>query len=283
MSDVHTQVAKTTVKNAARKAEYSPLMESLTRLGYGVRGLIYIVMGILALKLVLGQGGTLASPQEAIGAIGRQPAGKILLWVVLVGLISYSLWGLVRAVLDPLHKGHDLKGLLARFGFLASGIGYALLVRPTYGYITGTSTSISGSQYQKFIATVMAMPWGRWAIGIVGVAVLAGGIYQIYQGIKANFDRQFQIYAMTRRQARMAIDAARFGTAARGFVFAVVGVLIGLAAYQANPNQPVGIDAALGILLKLPFGILILGIVALGLIAFGGYSILSALWFRMKR
>lgn len=283
MSDVNSQVVKTTVKQAAKKAEYSPLLEGITRLGYGVRGLIYIVMGILALKLVLGQGGTLTSPQGAIAAIGRQPAGKLLLWVVLFGLISYSLWGVVRAVLDPLHKGHDLKGLLARVGFLASAFGYAILVPPTYGYITGASKSASGSLSQKFIGTIMAMPWGRWVIGIVGVAVLAGGIYQIYQGIKNNFDRQFQIYAMSPQQSKLAINAARFGTASRGFVFAVVGVLIGLAAYQANPNQPIGMDAALGILLKLPYGIWILGVVAVGLIAFGCYSMLSALWFRLKR
>lgn len=283
MSEADSQMVKATVKKAAKKAEYSPLMESLTRLGYGVRGLIYIVMGILAFRLVLGQGGTLASPQEAIATIGRQPAGEIILWVVLIGLISYSLWGFVRAVLEPLHKGHDMKGLLERFGYLASAFGYAILVPPTYRYITGTSTASNGTQYQKFIASIMAMPLGRWAIGIAGIAVLAAGIYQIYQGIKANFDRQFQIYAMTPQQAKLAINAARFGTAARGFVFAVVGVLIGLAAYQANPNQPIGVDAAMGTLLKLPFGIWILGIVALGLIAFGVYSILSALWFRLKR
>jgi hypothetical protein len=283
MSDIHSQVVKSTVKKAAKQAEYSPVMEGITRLGYGVRGLIYIVIGVLALKLVLGQGGALASPQEAIATIGRQAAGKILLWVVLIGLISYSLWGLVRAILDPLHKGHDMKGLLERFGFLASAVGYALLVPPTYRYITGTSTTGNGTQTQGPIVKIMAMPWGRWAIGIAGLAVLAGGTYQIYQGIKANFDRQFQIYAMTPNQAKLAISAARYGTTARGFVFAVLGVLIAIAAYQANPNQPIGIDAALEILLKLPFGIWLLGIVAVGLIAFGSYSILSALWFRLKR
>ncbi len=283
MSEIDTHVVKTTVKRAAKKAEYSPLMEALTRLGYGVRGLIYIIIGLLAFKLVLGQGGALASPQEAIATIGRQPAGKLLLWVVLIGLISYSLWGFVRALLDPLHKGNDTKGLLERLGFFASGVGYALLVPTTYRYITGTSTASNGTQTQGLIAKIMAMPWGRYAIGIVGLAVLAGGVYQIYQGIKANFDRQFSVYAMTPGQAKLAISAARYGTAARGFVFAVVGVLIALAAYKANPSQPIGIDAALAILLKLPFGIWILGLVALGLIAFGAYSILSALWFRLKR
>ena len=151
----------------------------------------------MAVDVALGKGGALATPQGAIAAIGKQPAGLVFLWVILLGLVSYALWGVVRAVYDPLHKGRDMKGLLARFGFLASAFGYAILVWPTYGYITGASKTASGSGTQKLIATVMVMPWGRWAIGILGLAVLAGGLYQIYLGFKADFDRQFQTYALT--------------------------------------------------------------------------------------
>src|SRR5512141_2755371 len=87
---------KAEVKKAAKKAEFSPLMETLTRIGYGVRGLIYITMGALAVQVALGKGGALASPLGAIAKIGKQPAGMILLWVVLLGLVSYTLWGVVR-------------------------------------------------------------------------------------------------------------------------------------------------------------------------------------------
>src|ERR1043166_4083306 len=225
---------KADVKRTAKKAEYSPLMEAVTRLGYGVRGLIYIIMGLLAVQVALGKGGGLASQQDAIGAIGKHPAGLILLWVVLVGLVSYSLWGVVRAVLDPLHKGHDLKGSLMRGGFLVRAFGYAIMVLPTFRYITGASQTANGSQTQKFFASIMSMPWGRWAIGILGLAVLAGGLYQIYLGFKAGFDRQFQIYALTPQEVKLATNLGRFGTSARGLVLAIVGGLICLSAYQAN-------------------------------------------------
>ena len=66
-------------------------------------------------------------------------------------------------------------------------------------------------------------------------------------------------------------------------VFAVVGGLIALAAYRANPSQPVGMDTALTTLMHQPYGIWLLGIIALGLIAFGFYSMLGALWFRLKK
>ena len=274
---------KTSVERAGQKAESSPLMEALTRLGYGVRGLIYITMGLLAVQVALGKGGALASPQGAIAAIGKQPAGMILLWVVLVGISSYAVWGVVRAVFDPLHKGHDTKGLIERFGFLVSAFGYAILILPTYGYITGAAQSTNGSQTQKFIGTIMAMPWGRWAVGLVGLLVLAAGLYQIYLGFKAGFDRQFQTYALTASEIKLVTDIGRFGTAARGVVLALVGFLIGLAAYQSNPGQPIGMDTALATLLHQPYGIWLLGVIAVGLVAFGFYSMLSAAWFRIRR
>ena len=256
-------------------------MEALTRLGYGVRGLIYITMGLLAVQVVLGKGGALASPQGAIAAIGKQPAGMVLLWVVLAGIISYALWGVVRAVFDPLHKGQDSKGLLARAGFLVSAFSYAILILPTYGYITGASST--GSSTQKFITSIMGMPFGRLAIGILGLVALAAGLYQIYLGFSAGFQRQFQTYALTSKEVKLVTNVGRFGTAARGVVLTVVGGLIILAAYRANPSQPIGMDAALATLLKQPYGIWLLGVVAVGLIAFGFYSMLSAAWFRLRR
>lgn len=274
---------KETGESKAQKAANSPLMETLTRIGYGARGLIYITMGLLAVQVALGKGGALASPQGAIAAIGKQPLGMFLLWVILVGIIAYALWGVIRAVFDPLDKGHDLKGLLARAGFLTSAFGYAILVWPTYGYITGASQTANGSQTQKFIALIMAMPWGRWAIAILGLAVLAGGVNQILLGFKADFDRQFQTYALNREEIKLTTDVGRFGTSARGVVFALVGVLITLAAYYANPSQPIGMDTALATLMHQPYGVWLLAVVAVGLIAFGFYSMLSALWFRFKR
>ena len=274
---------KAEVKKAGKKAEFSPLMEALTRVGYGVRGLIYITMGLLAARVALGKGGALASPLAAIAEIGKQPAGMVLLWVVLLGLVSYTLWGVVRALLDPLHKGNDMKGLVERCGFLVSAFGYAILILPTYGYIKGSSLSSSGSQTQKLITSIMVTPWGRWAIGIIGLVVLAGGLYQIYLGFKAGFERQFQTYALTPKEVKLVTDIGRFGTVARGVVLAVVGGLISFGAYRANPSQPIGMDTALATLLHQPYGIWLLGIVAVGLIAFGFYSMLSALWFRFKR
>lgn len=275
---------ETDVKSAGRKAAFSPLMEALTRLGYGVRGLIYFTMGLLAVNVALGKGGAPADQQGAIAAIGRQPAGLVFLWIVLIGLVSYSLWGVIRAVLDPLHKGSDLKGMVTRAGFLFSAVSYALLALPTYGLITGASrTAQNGAKTQQSMASVMSTHLGHWVIGLIGLVIIAVGLYQIYQGFKNSFDKQFQPYAMTAQEMKVVKQLGRFGTATRGFIIALVGVLLCLAAFQSNPNQPIGIDAALTTLMRQTYGFWLLGIVAVGLMAFGVYSMLSAAWFRTRR
>ncbi len=272
---------KGTVERAGKKAANSGLMEAFTRLGYGVRGLIYLIMGLLAFNVSLGKGGAPANQQGAIAAIGKQPAGMLLLWVVLIGLISYSLWGVIRAIFDPLNKGHDMKGLVVRAGFLFSAVSYAILIPATYGFISGSGqTTQSGGMS---ITSIMAKPWGHWAIGIFGLAVIAAGLNQVYLGFNNSFDKQIKTYAMTPEEVKIATQLGRFGTATRGVILAIVGGLMVLAAYQSNPNQPIGIDAALATLLKQPYGIWLLAIVAIGLMAFGIYSILSAAWYRTRR
>lgn len=284
MSSTNSAVIKSDVEGAAKKAAYSPLIETLTRLGYGVRGLIYITMGLLALNVTLGKGGSPPDQQDAIAAIGRQPAGLVLLWVVLIGLVSYSLWGVIRAVLDPLQKGHDLKGLVTRGAYLLSAVSYAILVLPTYGFISGAGrTAQSGAQSQQSLADIMSKSWGHVAIGAIGLVVIASGLYQVYQGFNSSFDKQFKTYAMTAGEVKWATQLGRFGTAIRGFIFALIGVLLLQAATQTGSGQAIGIDAALATLLRQPYGIWLLGIVALGFMAFGVFSMLTGVWFRSKR
>src|SRR5512146_206838 len=180
MNATNSKEIKADVKSAANKAAYNPLTESLARLGYGVRGLIYFVMGVLALEVVIGKGGTVPNQQSAIAAIGRQPAGLVLLWVVLVGLVSYSLWGVIRAVMDPLRKGRDLKGLVLRGAYLVSAVSYAILILPTYGFISGAGrTAQSGAQSQQSLAAIMSKSWGPVVIAVIGLVVIAAGLYQV--------------------------------------------------------------------------------------------------------
>ena len=270
-------------KKKAKEVAYSPWMEKLMRLGYGVKGFLYVAIGLIAIAGALGKSSTPADQIGAIVAFSKLPYADFIMWIILVGLVSYSLWGVVRAVFDPLHKGNDLKGLMSRGGFLLSAITYAFLIVPTYHLINGASGSGGTNSTVKMVSTVMNMPMGRWLVGLVGLGGIAAGLYQMYMGITLNFDQFYKPYALSSEQFKVAKQMGRFGTTARGIVFAIVGALIVLAAYQANPGNARGFDGAFRYLEHQPYGIYLLGVIALGLIAFGLYSIMMGAWLRLKR
>ena len=270
-------------KKAAKDAAYSPTMERLTRLGYAVKGFLYVAIGFIAIGGALGKNKTPADQLGAISTFARLPYADIILWIILVGLISYSLWGVIRAVLDPFHKGTDVKGLLARAGFLVSAATYASFVLPTYDLIRGARSASSSNSTAHMVSQLMNVPMGRWLVGAIGVAAIAAGLYQIYSAIKMNYDEVFKPYALSAEQFRIARQMGRYGTIARGIVFALVGFFLALAAYQARPGTAQGLNGALKYLGKQPYGLYLLLIVALGLIAFGLYSFMGAAWFRMKK
>lgn len=274
-------------ERTARKIAFSDYVEDLARLGYAARGLIYFVMGLLAFQVLIGAQGAPADQQGAIAYIGRLTFGRFLLALVVIGLIGYSLWGVIRAVFDPLHKGNDMKGLATRAGYLFSAVSYAALVIPTYAFITGGARAAhqgaQTAQTQHTTATLLSHSWGPWVVGIIGIAGVLGGLYQVFQAFQNDFERYYRPWGLNPEQARWVDRMGRFGTGARGVVFGLVGLFLVQAALHADPSRAQGIDGALLSLLRQPYGPWLLGIVAIGLIAFGVYSFLGAVWFRMQK
>jgi len=282
-----TDKIKKTSKKVAHNATFNPIVEIMARLGYAARGLIYFVMGLLALLLAFQKGGKTTDQQGAIATIGAQLEGRILLWLVLIGLICYSVWGLIRAVLNPLHKDNDTKGRAERAGYLFSGIAYALLALPTYALITGGAKPAlngeQGVQTQEYVAKILAMPIGQLLVGMVGMIVILVGVFQIYQGITPNFQRELHLVNLTPSKAKWIKSLGRAGTIARGIIFALIGIFLIAAAYTANSNQAKGFDSTLMSILHVPYGRFLMGSIALGLIALGIYSLFVGLFFRLRK
>src|SRR5918997_6489379 len=105
------------VGDAARDAEKaarhaSPWVEWIARFGYAAKGVVYMVMGILAvLAAVEAGGGSTTDQNGAFQTIEEAPFGQVLLGVVAVGLMGYVLWRSIQAVADPDGEGLGPKAL----------------------------------------------------------------------------------------------------------------------------------------------------------------------------
>jgi len=138
-------------------------------------------------------------------------------------------------------------------------------------------------QMKNIISTIFLMPFGKWIVGIIGIIFLGYGLSQLYKGLRHNFEEKIKHYTLTPKQVKVIKIMGRFGTIARAIVFTLIGIFLLFAAYHASSHRVKGIDDVLLIILNQPYGPWLLGIVAVGLIAFGFYSLLSSFWFKFKR
>lgn len=272
--------AANAARGMAQAANRNPWIERMTRIGYAVRGVIYGLMGWLAIQAIFAGKGQITNQQGVLATIASKPFGKYLLIFIAVGLLGLFIWGIIRAIADPYRQGSDAKGIVARLAYLVSGLAYGALFLATTNLLRGRPT---GGQAQ-IPATggaggFLAQPW---VFGLIGLIILGAGIYDIYAGLKVKFNTRFQAYKMTAEERRWAIRMGRFGTAALGVVLAIVGILMLTQASAAGAHKVPGFDQALLFLLDKPYGPYLVGVVALGLIAYAIYSFMGALWFRLR-
>jgi hypothetical protein len=235
------------------------------------------VIGLLAVKLALGDGGKTTNQSGALRTIAQQPFGKVLLILVAIGLAGYSLWRLFRAFLG--HGPEDTDSGLDRVSAFASGIAYALIFILALEILLGSGAS-SGSP-KKPTAGVLGWPAGTWLVGIAGLVLCGVGLYQGYRGISKDFLKDSKTEQMSPGVRKWITGIGMFGHLARMVVFGLIGVFLIRAAVEYDPNKAVGLDGALAKLANHSYGSYLLGIVATGLIAFALYSLSDARYRRI--
>ncbi|HEU5010462.1 MAG TPA: DUF1206 domain-containing protein, partial [Gaiellaceae bacterium] len=117
----------------------SRAFEWLSRAGFVARGAVYAIIGVLALRLAVGDGGKLVNQQGAFHTVARQPLGTVLLVALAIGLGGYALWRFVRAGLGHGPEGRDSG--FERVAAFASGVVYAALCVIAIQVLAGSSGS----------------------------------------------------------------------------------------------------------------------------------------------
>lgn len=264
--------------HAVWAAKSSPWPERFARLGLGARGVLYIAIGILALRVAFGHTNEKANQTGALQEIAQTPGGAVLIWLVAIGLVGFALWRLATAIFGPLADptATDTKD---RVKAAAEALGYGAIAAVAFKIaVSGASSSSSGSG-SKQAATVLSWPGGQVLVGLVGAIIVGVGLYFVYDGWTADFTKELKL-GSSPAVRKGVVQLGRVGRIARGVVFVILGVLVVVAAVQYDPQKASGLDGALKTLAAQPFGTWLLMLVALGLIAFGVYGIAEA---RLRR
>ena len=255
----------------------SDAFEWSARAGLAARGVIYGIVGVLALALALGAGGSTTSQQGALKEIAQQPFGVVLLIVMAIGLAGYAIWRLARAAIGHGKEVDD--GAVDRLGGVASGICYLLLCATAIQLLIGSGSSSSGAS--ETTGGVLGWPGGTWIVGIAGLIVIGEGLHQGYKGVSKKFLEKSKTEQMSPAVESSFTKIGIFGHLARMVVFVLIGYFLLKAAIDYNPDAAVTLDGALSKLAQATYGPVILGLVAGGLLAFGVYSFADARYRRV--
>ncbi|MFN8124798.1 MAG: DUF1206 domain-containing protein [Thermoleophilia bacterium] len=269
-------MSSSTVSHHAREVTRTRAFEVFARAGYVARGVLYLVIGILALRLAWGVSQEAVNQQGALKEISDQPAGLALLLVMIIGLAGYSAFRLTMATFGQTPEA-GRHSAMDRIGALGSGIAYALFAVSAIGLLTGDSGSTSGDgQAQRTTAGVFDWPGGRFLVGAAGVILLVVAAYQASQSVTRKFLDDTKTGEMGPGLLKAFTVLGVAGLGARAVAFGLMGGWVLNAAIEFNAREAVGLDGALARLTQHHYGTAALVAVAVGFAMFAGYSIVDA-------
>ncbi len=237
----------------------------LVRLGYVARGLVYMLLGYLALSTANRAAG---GPQAAFDVIQNVPLGTLVLYLAALGLLAYAIFKLCCALGDVEHHGSDAKGLAMRIGDGGSAIAHMLLAWTALQFAQGDKQRAgSDDAGQQAASSVLTWDLGNFLIGVIGIALIIGAALQARNAVSAHFMR------LVSGAPEPVLWIGRAGHAARAVVFLLIGWSLVRSAWFENGKEVKGLGDAL---MSLRDNGTLYTLVAIGLLLFGVFSLIVA-------
>jgi hypothetical protein len=269
-----------TAAGAADEAGNSDALENLARIGLLAYGVVHLLVAWLAIQLAwFGGGGKSADQSGAMSTVAESPVGKPLLWVIAAGLVALAAWQAAevlrwRGQWSASGKARA-KAVQKSAKALVKAVVYAALAVLAIRFATGSGQS-SSQQQQQTAAGVFGWPAGRWLVGAAGLVLIGVGVYHVYKGLAERFLKEIDTSEASAKARRLVSRLGAVGFPGKGIALAGVGVLLTWAAVTFDPEKARGLDGAMHAILDLPFGQILLTVVALGIAAFGAFLFVRA-------
>jgi hypothetical protein len=235
----------------------------LVRLGFAARGVVYVLIGYLALASERSDNG----PEGALSWMRDVPLGAPLLYLAALGLLGYALFRLSSLLFDIENHGTDGKGLAQRIGHGASGLAHLALAWIAFQLGRGGPQPADESGAREASGTLLSFSFGWIVLGLVGLGFLLAAAAQGEKAVTASFMR------------RISSDAPSFveylgrgGYAARAAVFLVIAWSLVQSAWFGTERVKT-LGEAIG---SLAAHESVYTLVAAGLLLFGLFSLLLA-------
>ncbi|HEX7256055.1 MAG TPA: DUF1206 domain-containing protein [Gaiellaceae bacterium] len=264
------------MKHEAEDVARGPFGRALARWGLVSKGSLYILVGVIAAHVSVGGGERLQDRGGALSAAADSWLGKVLVFLLAVGVAGYAAWRFAEGVLGRPLEGGKKEGWLKRLGYFARAAWYLGLLAIAISALAGADEEGGSSEEDRFTARVLEWPLGRWIVAGVGLGILAAAGFNFWRAVTRSFRKKLKLRKMSELEETVFTAIGVVGHLARGVVFGLMGFFLVRAAWQYDPEETVGLDGALAEVLRRDYGDTLLAIVSLGLIAYGLYCYVEA-------
>jgi hypothetical protein len=257
------------------EVQRSDVVEGLARWGLVCRGLVYAVVGLLAVSVVLG-GNERTDKDGALRAIADRPLGEPLLVTMVVGFAGYACWRLLSAAVG--HRDDDEpKRTGKRLLSLGRGLFYLGVAATTVRFLVAGP---GGDEVPSWTAKVLGTPGGRTTVLLGGAVVVATGLGIAVRAALTRHEERLDPKRVPARAKRVATAVGVVGLVGRGLVIALLGAFLVKAAWESDAQEARGLDAALDTLSRQAYGRGLLAVAAVGLLGYALWSFAEAAWRR---
>ena len=247
----------------------------LARLGYAAKGVVYALVGWIALRAAMAAGDA-GGATQALALLADESGGRVMLMLVALGLLGHVLWRAVQALLDPEHGRTDARRIGARLFHALSAMIYASLAVTAWQLSRGAPADSDNGQ-QVWVARLLEQPFGQWLVMLAGIGVIAYGLHQLVKAAQGDVNRRMG--AGTLLDPHWLTVIGRIGVAARGLVLLPIGWFVFVVARDFRAEEEADSETVLQMLGR---GWL-LAAVGGGLIAYGLHQIAKAVYRRIER
>ncbi|MGZ4702647.1 MAG: DUF1206 domain-containing protein [Ilumatobacteraceae bacterium] len=275
LSSIHHPV-KSAENPVGRLTAQHPGAVKIGRAGWFAKGVVYVIAGILALSVAAKASGWSnspttgnqeASPTGAIKTVAGSGGGVLLLWLLALGMLIYAMGRVVSALLPG---GHDAKARAHRIGYLASAVIYTTFAISAIALARRTQTDPNGNKKVTDItASMMTHTAGRLVIGVLGVIVMAVGLYRLSKGVKLDVADELDLSGMSAARITWSKRLGAVGEIGRGIGIGLVGFFLLRSAMTYDANEATGLDGALRRVATSGLGVFVVVVVGIGFAAYG--------------
>ena len=280
LGETFKENAQAITSNSDLEIITNPFLKQYILLGYAAKGIIYFVIGILAIEAAILPERKAAGTYSALKHLSTQPLGSVILCLLAVGILGYVVRRLIQAIVYPGHsQSFSFSQILQRTGYVMSSVSYAGVAYSALSIVfkLGKYNDHIQEWVEKLFDNAIA---GEGIVFAVGIGVIAVGLGYIYGAYTGSYISQFSSSDIDVRLEYGARLMGKIGIAARGVAFVVTGVCLILASLVSDSDLAGGLQNAFQVLAAQPLGWLWLSLIGSGFIAYGIYMAIAAMYRR---